>query len=53
MPGKAPSPKIASQALKVRDGLAAVAEWEADNGPLTDAELDEARARLNPPASDR
>ena len=37
----------ARQALKVRDGLAAVAEWEAEHGALTDAELDEARARLD------
>jgi hypothetical protein len=27
-------------ALKVRAGLAAVAEWEAEHGPLTGAELD-------------
>jgi len=37
----------ARQALKVRDGLAAVAEWEAEHGALTEAELDEARARLD------
>jgi len=33
-------------ALKVRDGLAAVAEWEAEHGALTDAELKAARQRL-------
>jgi hypothetical protein len=33
-------------ALKVRDGLAAVAEWEAEHGPLTEAELKAARQRL-------
>ena len=33
-------------ALKVRDGLAAVAEWEAEHGALTDAELKAARRRL-------
>jgi hypothetical protein len=33
----------ARRALKVRDGLAAVAEWEAEHGSLTAAELAEAR----------
>jgi hypothetical protein len=33
-------------ALKVRDGLAAVAEWEAERGALTEAELNAARQRL-------
>jgi hypothetical protein len=36
----------ARRALVVRDGLAAVAEWEQENGPLTDAELHSARERL-------
>jgi hypothetical protein len=36
----------ARRALLVRDGLAAVAEWEAENGALTKAELEAARARL-------
>ncbi len=36
----------ASRALKVRDGLAAVAEWEAEHGPLAAAELDAARRRV-------
>jgi hypothetical protein len=35
----------ARRALRVRSGLAAVAEWEADNGPLTAEELDAARRR--------
>ncbi len=35
----------ARRALRVRSGLAAVAEWEADNGPLTSEELDAARRR--------
>ncbi|MGA3151904.1 MAG: hypothetical protein ACLPN6_22655 [Streptosporangiaceae bacterium] len=35
----------ARRALRVRDGLAAVAEWEAEHGPLTPAELDAARRR--------
>ena len=33
-------------ALKVRDGLAAVAEWEAEHGALTEGELKAARQRL-------
>lgn len=33
-------------ALKVRDGLAAVAEWEAEHGPFTEAELKAARQRF-------
>lgn len=36
----------ARRALRIRDGLAAVAEWEAENGPLTDEELRAARDRL-------
>ena len=34
-------------ALKVREGLAAVAEWEAEHGELTAAELAAARRRVN------
>ncbi len=47
--------KAARRALLVRDGLAAVAEWEAEHGELTDAELTAARQRVasqvgpNPP----
>jgi len=37
----------ARRALLVRDGLAAVAEWEAEHGALTAAELAAARARIN------
>lgn len=37
----------ARRALTVRDGLAAVAEWEAENGALTEAELEAARRRVN------
>jgi len=44
----------ARRALLVRDGLRAVAEWEAQQGALTDAELAAARRRvadaLNGPA---
>ena len=36
----------ARRALLVRDGLKAVAEWEAEHGPLSDAELVEARKRV-------
>jgi hypothetical protein len=36
----------ARQALVVRDGLAGVAEWEAQHGALTTEELDAARERL-------
>lgn len=36
----------ARRALKIRDGLAAVAEWEAEHGAFNDAELDAARARV-------
>ncbi|MGQ0630068.1 MAG: hypothetical protein ACT4P1_03440 [Sporichthyaceae bacterium] len=39
----------ARRALTVRDGLAAVAEWEAENGTLTEAELDAARRRVGSP----
>ena len=37
----------ARRALTVRDGIAAVAEWEAEHGALTEAELDAARRRLD------
>ena len=36
----------ARRALLVRDGLAAVAEWEAEHGQLSEAELDAARRRV-------
>ena len=36
----------ARRALLVRDGLAAVSEWEAEHGPLTDSELRSARTRV-------
>ena len=38
--------KAARQALLVRDGLAAVAEWEAEHGALSEAELVAARQRV-------
>lgn len=37
---------LAGLALRIRDGLAAVAEWEAKHGALTEGELEAARARL-------
>ena len=36
----------ARHALLIRDGLAAVAEWEAEHGAFTDTEVEEARARV-------
>lgn len=36
----------ARHALKVRDGLLAVAEWEAENGALTRDELEAAHRRV-------
>lgn len=42
--------EAARRALLIRDGLAAVAEWEAEHGELTPAELLAARARLEPRA---
>lgn len=36
----------ARRALLVRDGLAAVAEWEAEHGAFTPAELAAARTRV-------
>lgn len=38
--------EAARRALLVRDGLAAVAEWERQHGALTAAELETARDRL-------
>ncbi len=38
--------RAAENALSVEDGLAAVADWEAEHGPLTDAELADADAVL-------
>jgi hypothetical protein len=38
--------EAARRALLIRDGLAAIAEWEADNGVITDEEMAEARKRV-------
>lgn len=46
----------ARRALFAKDGLAAVAEWEADNGAFTEAELAAPRRRVtehNGPATRR
>lgn len=45
--------EAARRALLVRDGLLAVAEWEAEHGPLTRAEIAAARARLGRGATKR
>jgi hypothetical protein len=36
----------ARRALKIREGLAAVAEWESEHGAFSAEELDRARARV-------
>lgn len=38
--------EAARRSLHVRDGLAAVMEWEADHGAFTEAELQAARGRV-------
>src|SRR3954466_12457562 len=43
----------ARRALLIRDGLAAVAEWEAEHGAPTQAELEAARARVEQSATRR
>ena len=43
----------ARRALLLRDGLAAVAEWEAEHGALTQAELAAARSRIGQSAARR
>ena len=40
-------------ALKIRDGLAAVAEWETEHGAFTEAELKAARKYLASPRRPR
>lgn len=39
--------EAARHALKLREGLLAVAEWEAEHGALTHEELDAARGRID------
>jgi hypothetical protein len=43
----------ARRALRIRDELAAVAEWEAEHGALTAAELEAARRRSGVSEPDR
>jgi hypothetical protein len=43
----------ARQALRVREGLAAVAEWEAEHGALSESELEAARRRLDRQSASR
>jgi hypothetical protein len=43
----------ARRALLVRDGLAAIGEWEAEHGALTREELDAARSRVAQPRARR
>jgi hypothetical protein len=43
----------ARRALLIRDGLAAVAEWETEHGALTPAELLKARSRIEQKATRR
>lgn len=38
--------EAARRALLVRDGLAAVAEWEAEHGALSEVEIEAARKRV-------
>jgi len=38
--------EAARRALKIRDGLAAVGEWEAEHGAFTEQELAAARQRV-------
>jgi hypothetical protein len=38
--------EAARRSLRIRDGLAAVAEWETQHGTFTETELDEARRRI-------
>jgi hypothetical protein len=45
--------EAARRALLVRDGLAAVREWEAEHGALSQAELEQARSRVARPRTVR
>jgi hypothetical protein len=41
--------RAARRALRIRDGLSAVADWEAQHGELTEEELEAARRRITKP----
>ncbi len=43
----------ARRALRLREGLAAVAEWEAEHGALTSEELEAARRRVGAANAER
>jgi hypothetical protein len=43
----------ARRALRLREGLAAVAEWEAEHGSFTSEELEAARRRVGAAARER
>lgn len=43
----------ARQAIRLREGLAAVRAWESEHGALSDEELDEARRRVTGTAGER
>ena len=45
--------QAARGALRVREGLMAVSEWEAEHGPLTGEELRAARRRVTGTGSER
>lgn len=45
-PGTSPSAPEAERAAAITAGLDAIAEWEAEAGPLTATELDAARERI-------
>jgi hypothetical protein len=38
--------RIAEHHIRIQDGLAAMREWEAEHGPLTDEELTQADERI-------
>lgn len=38
--------EAARRSLRIRDGLAAIAEWETQHGAFTDEEIDKARQRV-------
>jgi hypothetical protein len=45
--------EAARRALRQRDGLLAISEWEAQHGRITAEELEQARRRLKPRAPRR
>jgi predicted transcriptional regulator len=43
--------QLVEHEIRIRDGLAALREWEAEDGPLTEEELAAARAELEKAAA--